>query len=1798
MDAPESPEGPAGPDGAPEPRPGSAALAWRGVKYFAYGLGSLLLTAVLLVGVALLLLQTEWGTRVAKNLILAQVNPIGEARLEIDEVDGNWLTHLELKGVRLVRPPLPSDDVPAADAARDSVRMLQIDSLKTDFRLLGLLDNRVQLDGVQAYGPDLRMAQQADGSWDLLQPFVSDTTQDATESAWRVRLDSVEINRGRLDMKFYTASGADSTLRVRDLNAFAYDMDFGGPGTPRISVRNLSARFTPPGQTLERQFAFRGKLDERELTVDRLTLDSPYSNVSGEGTLVLPGEEGGPVRNIDFRLEGQPLSFRDLAGFVPGIDASRSVRFTLSAEGTSERLQTTLDATFDDGGTVQLGGAVAPGLGGKPLVYELEGRVRQLDPGFFTPGPEQGRINANFSTELSGTSVQELDGTLRAELFNTRFGEYVVQDATLAAHFDDGTAVLDAQGALRGASFAVSGTVRPFGDPLAYDLSGRFQNVDLGRFTDNADQQSDLDGRISLQGYGTSLADANVTAQLALADSRINRFTVNEGRFTVRLIDGKMNLSAHVRSPQGIAEVAGNVWLTADPLRYRIHEGYIENLDVAALAGDTTRSSFTGTFRLQGQGTNPQQNLRLDVADLQLRNSYYGPYVINSTNLDAVLAGGRLDLDGQADLQGGTFTLSDATIYPFQPVPSYSVGSASFQNVNIGQLGQYPGGDIEQSSDLSGTVSLEGHGFDPQTMFLTGTARLSDSRLNRQQINSAVVELTLQNGLLTYDGTLDVPQGQTHIAGTIRPFAEDPSFQIDEGTFAGIDVGALAGIEGLETNLQGEILAFEGTGFSLEEFQGRVRVDLTGSEINDATVTGGTLDLEAEEGVIDLVADLEFASGGTTDLDVRLDRAEPLSYRATGTVDSLDVGRLLGEPEAGGLLSLRLDVQGEGTDLRTAVSSGTIDVGTARFEDIYVRSLVLDYTLREGLLVVDTLALRSNVADATGEGILSLYDPETRYPTNFHFTASVDNLAPVRPFVSDSLRALAIGENAFQGRLVGDPGGPLRLESDVRLESLVYNDLRLSNFDGTVSATTAVARDSTGAGGLLVALREASIETLDNARVQGEVGYLATDAFSTREARFDAIYNGDQIDLEAYVRVDRERDVELAGVLDPRPDRQRLRLDTLNVRFGTDYWKLLQDATITYGEEYRVSGLLLYTEDGQQIAMDGVIDFDGLQNFVVTLEDFRIGAVADLLKYEDLGGTVSGALSLSGPAQSPELTGTLSADLESAGRDAGTLQMALDYANERLGLDATLMHEDQSALTAEGYLPLDLRLTRPEALTSDVLAPDAQPADTVAIGEEDSPVDIIEVSADTLGTGDVALAVQADSFAVEWIRPFLDPEQVEEIGGRITADMTVGGTLAAPRLEGTASLTDGTLELAALGTTYRNIRAHARLTGDRVLLREAVMVSGDGRLTARGTIELQALTLGQLDLAIRAEDFRVVATEGYRATASADLQLTGTTAAPVLRGDVSVRDADVYLDAFAAGGEYGEVEFSEEDLRELREHFGVRITEADTTRSRVYQALAMDLDVEIERDTWLRSIANPELDVQLEGDVDLEKEAGQDLQLFGTIEVVPERSRVVQFSRRFDITNGVITFNGAPSEPSIDFEAEYSVEAYRSRGSEVVITLSVDGRPGDLQFELGSSPSMETTDILSYIATGRPASESFVGGGSGGLERMGLGVALGQVTNLIEGLAGEQGLGLDIIEIEQDPQRGTVLTAGEYIYIESVPNPLFVAVSQPLTSTDAGVGEEEDQTEVTLEYEVTEGLLVRLLRRESIRLNLRFEYAY
>lgn len=237
--------------------------------------------------------------------------------------------------------------------------------------------------------------------------------------------------------------------------------------------------------------------------------------------------------------------------------------------------------------------------------------------------------------------------------------------------------------------------------------------------------------------------------------------------------------------------------------------------------------------------------------------------------------------------------------------------------------------------------------------------------------------------------------------------------------------------------------------------------------------------------------------------------------------------------------------------------------------------------------------------------------------------------------------------------------------------------------------------------------------------------------------------------------------------------------------------------------------------------------------------------------------------------------------------------------------------------------------------------------------------------------------------------------------------------------------------------------------------------------------------------------------------------------------------------------------------------------------------------------------------VPFSGTMQVELRPGEVPALEGSVDVIAGRGFVEQFGRRFELSEGTVTFSGAPADTRVDLEATYTIPSHDNPDeAEVTIILEVAGTQEDLSLTLSSNPPLENADIVSYIATGRPAagSLSFEGeGGGGGLVAAGADFALSQMTSLIE-TAAAGSVGLDVVEIRREGLREATLVAGKYV----TPR-LYVGFAQPV-SLQEGSGlsfGSEGQSELEIEYEAWRWLLLNVEGSgSSVRFFLRGRRAY
>jgi translocation and assembly module TamB len=1701
----------------------------RWARRAARGLGGLIATLLLGTGLLLLVLQTETGATAAAQFLARQANPLPNTTLTVERASGSWVRSLRLSGVSLTRPD---------STTGTAVAMAQVDTLAVAYRLGALLRGRLHLSEVSVHGPSLTLRQAADSSWDWARALANDApaAPDDTSAGRPIRIDRVRVADGRFAAQFY-AGGRDSTARIRDLTVRARALRLAPTLEGRLDTLGLRAAL--PADTSTLRLAARAALSDRRLDLDTLRLTSPRSDVAGRGTVRLPLGPHDTLDDVALSLQADPLVLGDLSAFVPAlaVDPEEALALDARLTGSGQRLSLYATAEGRRGGRLTATATATPRLqrptGAPPLYYAVDATLRDVSTSLLGPSHAAPSLTATLQGTLKGPTLNALDGTLTAQVDTSRLFGVSASALTLRAAVEAGTASVALDGTVNDVALAVDGTARPFDAAPSMDLTAQVRDLSLAALTPNTGVEGRLTSTAHITGQSMATDTARYAVDATLSDARLNALPIASGRLSGTLAPDRLDADATLRFPTGQMRLAGHAALDGTE-RFVLETGRLEAVDVAALVGDTTASQVSATLSGSGQGfsaTTAEAQGTLAVQDAR-----YGPHRLSSLTARTTLADGQARTEASATLNGSQWTLS-ARGQPFADVPSVALTEARFRALDIGPFLQ----DTTQSSALRGTLSGRLRGTAPDALRASVRVALDNSRLNRQRISGATLDATVRDRTVQSTLALDTPEGGVDLALTARPFGPTPTYRLSEGTFENLDVGALAGIPGLSTGMSGT-LRLTGRGAQGPGLRLDAGLALEPSIINRAEVSEGRLSVAAADRRI-RARGRATGADGTVQFRGHLDslRTRP-AYAFRGRADSVDVGALAGlDSLRARLQAVRWSVDGRGTTPRTLTASARVAATAARVGSLRLDTMSVAGRFDRGLFRTDTLALRSNAGTVRGHGPLALI-PEAG-TSDFEVRATVTDAAPLRPLLAAPRLQL---RSATARAHVYGTGRAQRFDGTLALNGLLYNDIRLSD----LSATFRGQRDTA--------------PFLDRLAVQGEAGYLSAFGLTATRTQLDATYDGTTASLTTTLRLDETHRITLAAAVAPAATPLTIRLRDLQAQLGPDLWTLQETTALTVGTAYRVDDLRL-ASGTQRMRLDGVVAPSGTQHLDASLSGVRLGGITPLMGLGDLAGTVTAEAQLRGDATAPTLNSDLQLRLQSEGREVGTLRLSAGYDDLQARLDGQFTHTTGRRLSVDGTVPTDLRLYA------------------------STPVDLADAP--------VRLNATTDRLPVDWIDPLFDPATVRSVRGMLTADVAIRGTRGAPNLSGSVSLSEGGAYLPALQTTYRDGAARLQLSDNRLVLEDArLRTDNNGILRADGLITLPELTVGEYDLSLTASNLLAINTPAYRrAVVDGRMTLRGTVRRPVLTGTVQIQRADVfYADALAQSGTaMAPVSLSAQDQVTLEERFGLRLSAADTTTFDAYRALALDLGVQIESDTWLRSTSNPEMNVQFTGDLDVEKAANADAQVFGSIEVVDARSTLRQFGQEFQITQGTLTFNGDPALPYLDLTAVYEQRAQDSQESEVRITLSLSGRPDALSPTLSSEPSMDTRNILSYLATGRPADALFSGNSEGG--SLATQVALGQASNFVENLAASE-LGLDVVRLNVRTEGASYLTVGRYL----TPR-FFASIEQPVLSSSAQTGVQSTAyiPDVTLEYQLTDVLQLRSRSsQESLQLDLFFEYAY
>jgi hypothetical protein len=1297
--------------------------------------------------------------------------------------------------------------------------------------------------------------------------------------------------------------------------------------------------------------------------------------------------------------------------------------------------------------------------------------------------------------------------------------------ATLAARLDDATMSLDARATLergKAAGYRANAEVHQL-DPSALLASGPAGDIE-------AVLRADL--------RGATLTGSNGRIELTLGRSRMGTTTLTRADLNADLDQGRAELELAADLAAGELRAKG----TARPFdslpSYRL-TGTARRLPgmdalARAAAGPEGDPVLNVRFQLNGAGVEPataRASGRVDLMAVRAGGEAvslgWSPISLASARLDArpelSISGGhvramavarvveplsvtvrrgrieRVDLgrligdtvsrpiDGSfsarysgglasanlvASVAGGTVTL-DGAMRPAESTRTFTVPHITVDSVDIGRLLGQPA--------LAGPVSLTATArgrWDLREQVVHTTAELLPSRLGAIELAGANVRADLENERLVYDTDIRFANGGgvLALAGDATPAAAVPGFTIREGRADSVDVGALLAVGGLTTALNAR---FSGgvTGRSVDSVAAELTLDLLASRINQAALDSGQAKLTLDRGALNGNVRLAGSGGSLeTMLAGRVDSGRA-DVTARGNARLEQLASWTGRPEVEGRLESTFGLRVLGDSGGLGGVSGTVTaagaIGQVRLQPFHI---VL--TPDTGAITVDTLILRSNVAVLDGSGRVPLADSAAR------------------------------GTLRMRGRLFDTTPLASVLKSDT--VSLDSADVALA-LTGPARARTADATADIHrlflAGNLAEHVTLKAAAALDGFRATGVRGEVVVEGgaygkIRVPEAKVTARYDS-LISLVGTATLDDSLSVaaQLRGTV--RGDTVQASLERLDI----GAWKLARPAAVTVRRAVAIDGFEL-REGARRLTIGGVLDRKGRSDLTVELDSVDLDVLNDI-GLAPVPGLVDGTIKLEGTAEAPSLSGKLGLVVRERGgvQQVGRIGTELAWTTEGLRLNAVAAANEGGFLTVSGTLPVRFGLTQ---------------ADTIDIDR---------------GTGDVVnLRVLSDSFGLALFNPLLPPDAAKDLKGRLELDARIGGSLDAPTATGGFALDSAGVALPTIAVTYTGGTARGTLADNVVTIDQARVGTGKNEsLTARGTVRLEPLDDPALDLTAQLSNFRISDNKELRSVASGTARLGGTVAKPSLTGRMRLGRTDLFVGTQAAAVQVEDVELTPADLRQLTRYFGPAVVSEAKDAPGLVERFRLDVDVAMPGRVWVRRRKTPKMDIELSGNLKIRQEPMQPMEFFGQVEPVPGRAFIEISGREFNITGGEVRLEGPIEATRLDVTAEYQVPAAGGADDEgVIVTVNAVGHPDSLTLEFSADPSMSQEDILSYIVTGRPASDNPLAGRDAGGAGLGEQVAYGALAEAISTRAGE-GLGFDVFQIRQDGTHGLTLTAGRYL---------------------------------------------------------------
>ena len=553
---------------------------------------------------------------------------------------------------------------------------------------------------------------------------------------------------------------------------------------------------------------------------------------------------------------------------------------------------------------------------------------------------------------------------------------------------------------------------------------------------------------------------------------------------------------------------------------------------------------------------------------------------------------------------------------------------------------------------------------------------------------------------------------------------------------------------------------------------------------------------------------------------------------------------------------------------------------------------------------------------------------------------------------------------------------------------------------------------------------------------------------------------------------------ELALNLPDFKNEKKIEFTKIILNFADTNFKNTDAFYVNFSDGISIDGFNLSSGDS---SIKGSINFTESKSLSgkVDFVNFELLKISELLDFKDsISGILNGNINISGKEANPKLESALRVD-DLIYKEFISKQITFNssYNNKRFNINLASDLEDGNKLNLSGIVYSDLRFNG------------------------------IKPSFD-ISRFDLTLF--SENLNLSPFSTFIS--EIEDINGAVDLDLKIKGTPDSPRIFGSILLEDTNIKLKQLKNEIRIDKGDIAFDGDSAKFDNFLLKSGDGKADLSGNINFTEFTYSVF---AEFEQFRINP-KRINTHLTGNLELTGKAENLFAKGDIKLNKTRINISE-SKKQEVSEIKFVDQQEDEK----GEIVIKDGQKESYFKDNVALDLDINIPANTWVRGRG---ANIELKGALKIDKQYKDEPLITGNISTVRGTYKI--FGKLFKIQEGNVNFPGVKDlNPLLDITALYNV-------SDVDVFVGIGGDVKNPKIKLSSNPSLQETDIVSYLIFGS-SSNSLGTGERSSLSQVAAGLAGGVALNQLKGVLGDA-ISPDVLSFGTGTA-GTELEVGKYL---------------------------------------------------------------